>query len=96
MPKNCAAQGCSNHNMMLDKKLSFSIFPDKTKQPDRFEKWVQALKRVTSDGKPWYPRLTLSLNLIPTQSHAKYDGAAEETLRKVNGDLDLYTCAGHE
>ncbi|XP_045134337.1 THAP domain-containing protein 5-like isoform X2 [Portunus trituberculatus] len=55
MPKNCAAVGCTNHNMMTHKKLSFCIFPNKKKQPERWKKWVQALNRVNHDGSDWQP-----------------------------------------
>ncbi|XP_050714882.1 THAP domain-containing protein 5-like [Eriocheir sinensis] len=55
MPKNCAAVGCTNHNMMAHKKLSFCIFPNKKKQPERWRKWVKALNRVNHDGSDWQP-----------------------------------------
>lgn len=55
MPKHCVAYGCTNHNYMYDKKLSFLIFPDKVKQHERHQKWVQACKRVNADGSKWEP-----------------------------------------
>ncbi|KAG0726717.1 hypothetical protein GWK47_035981 [Chionoecetes opilio] len=55
MPKNCAAVGCRNHNMMSHKKLSFCIFPNKKKQPERWRRWVDALDRVNHDGSDWQP-----------------------------------------
>ena len=55
MPKHCVAVGCTNHNFMHEKKLSFFRFPNKLKQSQRWEKWVQAVKRVNSDGSKWEP-----------------------------------------
>ena len=50
MPKHCTAVGCMNGNFMHKKNLSFFRFPNKLKQSKRWEKWVQAVKRVNSDG----------------------------------------------
>ena len=55
MPKHCVAVGCTNHNFMHEKKLSFFRFPKKLKQSQRWEKWVQAVKRVNPDGSKWEP-----------------------------------------
>ena len=38
---------------MHEKKLSFFRFPNKLKQSQQWEKWVQAVKRVNSDGSKW-------------------------------------------
>lgn len=51
MPKSCCAVGCTNHNMM-EKKFSFFTFP---KDPNRWEMWVNAVKRVNQDGTKWKP-----------------------------------------
>ena len=40
---------------MHEKKLSFFGFPNKLKQSQRWEKWVQAVERVNSDGSKWEP-----------------------------------------
>ena len=40
---------------MHEKKLSFFRFPNKLKQSKRWEKWVQAVKRVHSDSSKWEP-----------------------------------------
>ena len=47
--------GCTNHNFMHEKKLSFFTFPNKLKQSQRWGKCVQAVKRVNSDGSKWEP-----------------------------------------
>ena len=54
MPKSCVAFGCTNHNMM-GKDISFHIFPNKTKNSEKWKKWVQAMKRINTDGSAWYP-----------------------------------------
>ena len=54
--QHCVAVGCTNHNFMHEKKSPFSRFPNKLKQSKRWEKWVQAVKRVNSDcskGEPY-------------------------------------------
>ena len=56
MPKGCVAFGCTNHNMMGKAGLSFHIFPNKDKKQEKWQKWVQALKRVSEDGSPRYPK----------------------------------------
>ncbi|XP_065055581.1 uncharacterized protein LOC135684105 [Rhopilema esculentum] len=55
MPKSCIAVGCSNHNMMDKKDISFHRFPDREKNADKWQRWVQAMKRVNEDGTPWAP-----------------------------------------
>ncbi|CAL4069021.1 unnamed protein product, partial [Meganyctiphanes norvegica] len=54
MPKSCICVGCTNHNMM-ENSFSMHIFPDKTKKREKWEKWVPAIKRINTDGSPWYP-----------------------------------------
>ena len=56
MPNHCVAVGCTNHNFMHEKKLSFFRFPNKLKQSQRWGKWGQAVKRVNSDGSKWEPQ----------------------------------------
>ena len=55
MPKHCVAVGCTNHNFIHKKKLSFFRFLNKLKQSQWWEKWVPAVKRVNSDGRKWEP-----------------------------------------
>ena len=41
---------------MMDKKdISFHRFPDREKNADKWQRWVQAMKRVNEDGTPWAP-----------------------------------------
>ena len=39
----------------MGKSVTFHIFPDKDKKRDKWEKWVQAMKRVNPDGSAWAP-----------------------------------------
>ena len=55
MPKYCVTVACINHNFIPEKKLSFLRFPNKLKQSERWKKWVQAVKRIYSDGSKWEP-----------------------------------------
>ncbi|XP_069990406.1 uncharacterized protein [Penaeus vannamei] len=55
MPKSCIAVGCSNHNLMNRKGLSFHRFPDREKNTQKWRLWVEAMRRVNEDGSPWAP-----------------------------------------
>ena len=55
MPKSCVAVNCTNHNLMGKDGLTFHIFPDREKKKEKFEKWVQAVKRINKDSSRWYP-----------------------------------------
>ena len=57
MQESCVAVGCGNHNMM-GKNISFYIFQNRVKKKARWEKWVQAMRRMNADGSPWYPKGT--------------------------------------
>ena len=56
MPKSCVAVNCLNHNYMIEKNLTFHIFAKKERFKERWEKWVQACKRVNADGSKWEPK----------------------------------------
>ena len=57
MPKSYVEVGCSNRNVM-GKNISFRIFANRVKKKARWGKWVQAMRRVSADGSPWYPEGT--------------------------------------
>ena len=58
MPKSCCAVGCHNHNMMNDRKLSFFTFP--SKDTERRERWINAVKKLNPDGSKGNPGRMLS------------------------------------
>jgi len=41
--------------MMGKKGLTFHIFPDREKKPEKWKRWVQAMKRMNADGSAWAP-----------------------------------------
>ena len=55
-PKSCVAVNYTNHNFMIEKKLTFYIFPNKERYLERREKCVQACKIENADESKWEPK----------------------------------------
>ena len=53
MPKSYVEVGSSNRNVM-GKNISFFIFRNRVKKKAGLGKRVQAMRRVSADGSPWY------------------------------------------
>ena len=55
MPKSCVAVGCTNNNMK-NQDVTFHIFPNREKKKEKWQRWVNAVKRINSDGSAWIPK----------------------------------------
>ena len=86
MPKHCVAVGCTNYNFMHEKNLSFFRFPYKLKQSKRWEKWVQAVKKVNSDGSKWEPH---EIYVYLCSDHF-IQGSSHYRLKLANQWVDLW------
>ncbi len=51
--RTCCVVGCSHNYKVHGKDVRFFQFP--TRDLEQREKWISAVKRVDSDGKPWVP-----------------------------------------
>lgn len=57
MPKSCCVVECSNHNI-IDKELLFHLL---SMDPERWRKWVNAVKWQLPQSLEWTPATTTIL-----------------------------------
>lgn len=55
MPNSCEAVYCTNHNFKRGEKLSFYKLPSRKKSPERRDKWLNAVQKLTKTGGQWSP-----------------------------------------
>ena len=57
MPKNCCVVGCTNNSVKRN-DLSFYLIPSEATEPQRREKWLQAIGRgvTPTSTKLWRPK----------------------------------------
>ncbi|XP_026496963.2 THAP domain-containing protein 11-like [Vanessa tameamea] len=71
----CCVIGCNNSEQN-SRHLKFYSFPRNSHEIDRRKKWIQAVRRVSADNKPWEPNVNSRI------CSAHFVGGAKSTIEK--------------